>query len=231
MFLTRMTSQQVVRQAARPASGRVGGGGGGGVAKYVGGALLATSLGVGGTMAYAGVDDEFRVVVEDSVPGADMVMEMVLGKRTLAEKVMEVPSKLKITTTVLDDRREEKPTLPHPLPQVLPPPPPPVLEVPVLDESVAEEVPTPQVEDPTVVSEVPPQVEPVAATEVATEPVKVGEAGDSFVVSAVDSVFNTATEEDSSVETIGIVTNKDNIIYIEPELEELNDHESNPEVD
>ena len=60
---------------------------------------------------------------------------------------------------------------------------------------------------------------------------KVGEAGDSFVVSAVDSVLNTDTAEDSSVDTIDIVTNKDNIIEIEPELEELNDHESKPEVD
>ena len=216
-----MTSQQVVRQAAaRPASGHAGGGGG--VAKYVGGSLLATSLGVGGTMAYAGVDDEFRVVVEDSVPAADMVMEMVLGKRTLAEKVMEVPSKLKIISAV-----QEK----HPLPQELHHPQPPVLEVPALEETTVVEVSPPQVENPTVVSEVPPQVEPAAATaEVSTEPVEVGEAGDSLVLSAVDSVLNSATEEDISVDKVDIVTNKDNIIEIEPELEELNDHESEPKV-
>ena len=181
-------------------------------------------------MAYAGVDDEFRVVVEDSVPAADMVMEMVLGKRTLAEKVMEVPSKLKIASAVLDDEREEKPAVPHPLPQVLPHPPP-VLEVPALEETAVVEVSPPQVEVPTVVSAVPPQVEPATATaELSTTPVEVGEAGDSLVLSAVDSVLNSATEEDISVDKVDIVNNKDNIIEIEPELEELNDHESEPKV-
>ena len=125
-------------------------------------------------MPYAGVDDEFRVVVEDSVPGADMVMEMVLGKRTLTEKVMEVPSTLKIFSAVLDDEREEKTAVPHPLPQVLPHPPPPVLKVSALEETAVVEVSPPQVEDQTVASEVPPQVEPATATEVSTEPVEVG---------------------------------------------------------
>jgi len=170
MFLTRMTSQQVVKQASRPASSGHAGGGGG-VVKFVGGALLASSLGVGGTMAYAGIDDEFRVVLEDNFPGADVVMEMVLGKRTLAEKVTEVPSKLKITTAVLDDKREDKPAVPHPTPKVLPPPPPPVPDVPVLEVPTAEEVPPLQV-----VSEAPPQVEPVTATEVSNEIVKAVEA-------------------------------------------------------
>ena len=126
MCLTRKTSQLVLRQI-RPSSGRAGSSGGGvRVVKYVGASLLVTSVGIGGTIGYAGVDDQFRMLVEESVPGADEVMEMLLGKRTPVETISEVP-KLKTGSAVVATHPGQEVEQSPPL--SVPPPPQPVLEV------------------------------------------------------------------------------------------------------
>jgi len=126
MCLTRKTSQLVLRQI-RPSSGRAGSSGGGvRVVKYVGASLLVTSIGVGGTIGYAGVDDQFRMLVEENVPGADEVMEMLLGKRTPVKPISDVP-KLKIGSAVVATHPGKEVEKSPPL--SVPSPPQPVLEV------------------------------------------------------------------------------------------------------
>ena len=94
--------------------------------KYDGSSLLVTSLGVGGTIGYAGVDDQWRMLVEESVPGADEVMEMLLGKRTPVETISEVP-KLKTGSAVVATHPGEEVEKSPPL--SVPTPPQPVLAV------------------------------------------------------------------------------------------------------
>ena len=94
--------------------------------KYVESSLLVTSLGVGGTIGYAGVDDQFRMSVEESVPGADEVMEMHLGKRTPVETVSDVP-KLKIGSVVVATHPGKEVGKSPPL--SVPPPSQPVLDI------------------------------------------------------------------------------------------------------
>ena len=53
-------------------------GGGGGKALLVVG--TASAAAVGGTVAYASVDKDFRLLVEDVVPGAGSLFEAALGK-------------------------------------------------------------------------------------------------------------------------------------------------------
>jgi len=121
-------------------SGRAGGGGGGGrVAKVLGGSILITSLGVGGCVAYAGMDDQFRLMLEDNVPGVDIIMEMVHGKKTQPEAVQDTP-KLKISSAVMvtnqsketeGNMKKVRQSSPPPQPVLaVPPPPQPVLDVP-----------------------------------------------------------------------------------------------------
>jgi len=151
--LTRKTRQLVIRQA----SGHAGGGGGGKVVKVVGGSFLITSLGVGGSVAYAGVDDQFRVMLEDSIPGADVLFEMVHGKITPAEPVKVVAKpKLRIGSSVVVSNPEEEkhkkgdlklhapPPPPQPVLDVPPPPPQPVLDVPPPPPQPVVDAPPPQ---------------------------------------------------------------------------------------
>jgi len=144
-------------------SGRAGGGGGGGrVAKVVGGSFLITSLGVGGCVAYAGMDDQFRLMLEDNVLGVDIIMELVHGKKTQPEAVHDTP-KHKISSAVMvtnqskekeGNMKKVRQSSPPPQPVLaVPPPPQPVLDVPpppqqsldVLDppEEPVLDVPTP----------------------------------------------------------------------------------------
>jgi len=133
-------------------SGRAGGGGGGGrVAKVLGGSILITSLGVGGCVAYAGMDDQFRLMLEDNVPGVDIIMEMVHGKKTQPEAVQDNP-KHKISSAVMvtnksketeGNMKKVRQSSPPPQPVLpLPPPPQPVLDVPPPPQQSLD-VPTP----------------------------------------------------------------------------------------
>jgi len=121
-------------------SGRAGGGGGGGrVAKVLGGSILITSLGVGGCVAYAGMDDQFRLMLEDNVLGVDIIMELVHGKKTQPEAVHDTP-KHKISSAVMvtnqskekeGNMKKVRQSSPPPQPVLaVPPPPQPVLDVP-----------------------------------------------------------------------------------------------------
>jgi len=121
-------------------SGRAGGGGGGGrVAKVLGGSILITSLGVGGCVAYAGMDDQFRLMLEDNVPGVDNIMEMVHGKKSQPEAVQDTPKHRISSAVMVTNQSKEtegnikKVSQSSPPPQpvlAVPPPPQPVLDVP-----------------------------------------------------------------------------------------------------
>lgn len=126
-------------------SGRDGGGGGGRVTKVVGGSVLFTSLGVGGSVIYAGVDDQFRLLVEDNVPGADVVMEMVHGKMTTpaTETVQDIPKHRISSAVMVTNPSSETEKIKKEVEQVSPPPQP-VLDVPTPTPLPVLDVPPPQ---------------------------------------------------------------------------------------
>jgi len=125
-------------------SGRAGGGGGGRVTKVVGGSVLFTSLGVGGSVIYAGVDDQFRLLVEDNVPGADVVMEMVHGKMTTpaTETVQDIPKHRISSAVMVTNPSSETEKIKKEVEQVSPPPQP-VLDVPTPTPLPVLDVPPP----------------------------------------------------------------------------------------
>jgi len=148
-------------------SGRAGGGGGGGrVAKVLGGSILITSLGVGGCVAYAGMDDQFRLMLEDNVPGVDIIMEMVHGNKTQPEAVQDTPRHRISSAVMVTNKSKEtegnlkkvRQSSPPPQP-VLDVPPPPQQSLDVLDppEEPVLDVPTP----PEPVLNVPPPPSPI----------------------------------------------------------------------
>jgi len=148
-------------------SGRAGGGGGGGrVAKVLGGSILITSLGVGGCVAYAGMDDQFRLMLEDNVPGVDIIMEMVHGNKTQPEAVQDTPRHRISSAVMVTNKSKEtegnlkkvRQSSPPPQP-VLDVPPPPQQSLDVLDppEEPVLDVPTP----PEPVLNVPPPPPPI----------------------------------------------------------------------
>jgi len=125
-------------------SGRAGGGGGGGrVAKVVGGSFLITSLGVGGSVAYAGMDDQFRLMLEDNVPGVDIIMEMVHGKKTQPEAVQDTP-KHRISSAVMVTNQSKETEGNIKKVRQSSPPPQPVLAVPTPPQPVLDVPPPPQ---------------------------------------------------------------------------------------
>lgn len=126
-------------------SGRDGGGGGGRVTKVVGGSVLFTSLGVGGSVIYAGVDDQFRLLVEDNIPGADVVMEMVHGKMTTpaTETVQDIPKHRISSAVMVTNPSSETEKIKKEVEQVSPPPQP-VLDVPTPTPLPVLDVPPPQ---------------------------------------------------------------------------------------
>ena len=63
----------------RHQSGSSGGGGAGGAGKVLVASFVTIAGLAGGTIGYAGYDSEFRLLVEDSVPGSKDVFDVVLG--------------------------------------------------------------------------------------------------------------------------------------------------------
>jgi len=138
-------------------SGRAGGGGGvvRRLTKVVGGSVLVTSLGAGGGVIYAGVDEQFRLLMEDNIPGADVVIEMVHGKMTppATKTIQDIPehrisSAVMITNPspktkeIIEEVRIISPP-PQPVPVLdVPPPPERVLDTPPSSEAVLD-VPLP----------------------------------------------------------------------------------------
>ena len=66
----------------------------------MGGLAVALTVGaVGGGLGYCALDEEFRATVEESVPGSDQVLDLVLGERTPAPApTSPSPSKLNISS-------------------------------------------------------------------------------------------------------------------------------------
>ena len=66
----------------------------------------------GGVVGYSSVDPDFRKMVEDTIPGADQVMDLVIGEKLPPPPpppVKAAPSKLKISSpVVITMPKEEK---------------------------------------------------------------------------------------------------------------------------
>jgi len=156
---------RVVTNQTRSASSKAGGG----VAKVAGGSLLVTGLGLGGTVAFAELDPQFRSLVEDTVPGADLLLEMALGKKSpsVDPPAEPAPNKLKLSSPVVKTPAVEEKNAPTPTVEILPPPPAPPLDVP------APPLDVPAEEHQPVVAEVPPVQEVEVVVE---EPVSVSDA-------------------------------------------------------
>ena len=87
-----------------------GGGGGGGAGKVVAGTVLLTAGVGGGVVGYSAVDAEFRKLVQDTVPGSEDLLDMVLGSSTIKPVVVKpIPSKLKISGPVVVTKPKEEP--------------------------------------------------------------------------------------------------------------------------
>jgi len=88
-----------------------GGGGGGGAIKAAAATLLLTGGGLGGAVAYASVDDDFRKLLEESVPGSDQVLELLIGAPAPPPPPPPKPavSKLKIPSSVVVTKPKEQP--------------------------------------------------------------------------------------------------------------------------
>jgi len=129
--------------------------------------LLLAGGGVGGAVAYASVDAEFRKLLEDSVPGSDQVLELLIGApEPPPPPPKPLVSKLKIPSSVVVTKpKKDEP----PMPPLEPPPPPAVLE-----ESAPAKEAEPAITNEPEPAEVPEVVtpEPVAVVEAApVEPV------------------------------------------------------------
>jgi len=163
----------------------LGKGGGGGAGKVVAGTVLLTAGVGGGVVGYSAVDAEFRKLVQDTVPGSEDLLDMVLGSSTIKPVVVKpIPSKLKISGPVVVTKPKEEPAnleaaqptkpvevkseVPQvkevPAPVLEPPPPPPPVAPPVeapAPEPVAQQ-PPPAPSSPVVMEEsVPAEPEPI----------------------------------------------------------------------
>jgi len=135
-----------------------GGGGGGGAIKAAAATLLLTGGGLGGAVAYASVDDDFRKLLEESVPGSDQVLELLIGAPAPppppppkpAVSKLKIPSSVVVTKPKVEKTEEALPPAP-PSPPLEPPAPeiaPPhaveatVVETPVAAEAAVETPPT-----------------------------------------------------------------------------------------
>merc|ERR1719318_1715572 len=61
--------------------------------------MSATTL--GGVVGYSAVDQEFRRMVEESIPGTSELLELMLGKEEIISPPKPAPSKLKISSPVM----------------------------------------------------------------------------------------------------------------------------------
>ena len=87
----------------------LGKGGGGGAGKVVAGTVLLTAGFGGGVVGYASVDSEFRKLVQDTVPGSEDLLNLVLGSSSPQAVVTKpVPSKLKIPGPVVITKPKEQ---------------------------------------------------------------------------------------------------------------------------
>ena len=55
---------------------------------------------MGGVVGYSAVDQDFRKMVEETLPGSGELMELVLGGKEVIPLPKPVPSKLKISSPV-----------------------------------------------------------------------------------------------------------------------------------
>jgi len=166
-----------------------GGGGGGGAIKAAAATLLLTGGGLGGAVAYASVDDDFRKLLEESVPGSDQVLELLIGAPAPtpppppkpAVSKLKIPSSVVVTKPKVEKTEEALPPAP-PSPPLEPPAPeiapPHAVEAAVVEKPVAAEaaVETPAAVDTSPVVETAAQdiVKPVAVSaEAVVEPTSV----------------------------------------------------------
>ena len=174
----------------RHQSGSSGGGGAGGAGKVLVASFVTIAGLAGGTIGYAGYDSEFRLLVEDSVPGSKDVLDVILGDdnvdpgQPLPKKVdiSVPPSKLKVDLSALP-----------PMPEIEKPP---DTEIKAeAEEKVAPEVTapeaTPEIQTPEVIAPEPTEVTP----EIITPEVIVPEE----VVAKVESETNVVEEPTSDI--------------------------------
>jgi len=128
------------------------GGGGGGAIKAAAATLLLGGGGLGGAVAYASVDADFRKLLEESVPGSDQVLELLIGAPEPpppppkpAVSKLKIPSSVVVTKPKVEKIEESvTPPAPAPPPLEVPPPPAPIVKPPRVD------APAPVVEAPAV---------------------------------------------------------------------------------
>ena len=75
------------------------------------GATVALAVGgVGGVVGYSSVDADFRKMVEETVPGSDQVLDLIIGEKVSAappKTLPPPPSKLKINSPVVVTKPKE----------------------------------------------------------------------------------------------------------------------------
>ena len=164
----------------RHQSGSSGGGGAGGAGKVLVASFVTIAGLAGGTIGYAGYDSEFRLLVEDSVPGSKDVLDVILGDETKVD-ISVPPSKLK---------KVDLSALP-PMPEIEKPPESKTeAEEKVVSEVTAPEE-TPEIQTPEVIAPEPTEVTP----EVITPEVIVPEE----VIDKVESETNIIEEPTSDI--------------------------------
>jgi len=159
----------------------------GGLAKAMAGTALFSAGVGGGVLGYAAIDQDFRKLVQDNVPGSEDVMKMILGDTEPSKPnpvSKPVPSKLKIPGPVVVTKPLEKSTKAadtlsskadevvtavssnSSASNVVPEPPPKVVEkVEYEDSTKSVKVEEPQRVDPAPVLEIPHPEPPVEAVE------------------------------------------------------------------
>jgi len=186
--------------------------------------------GAGGTLGYAAYDPKFRADLQDTIPGSDQALDLILGPLPAPPPPPPKPSektlsKLKIPSSIVvtppKPEVEEKPAVvapieePAPLvpaPPLEPPPPPveeiapePVPEVPVEIEVKAEAIIEPKT------------IEPVIETVIVDEPVEEAKLDEPVaeVAQVEEPVVTTATIEEPVVELKAV-----KVVESEPDLPE-----------
>ena len=104
-----------VNNANKSSSGAPGSGpgGGGGKAALIGSAVTVTGL--GGTVAYASFDPDFRKTVESSVPGSGNVLNMILGEPEAPEQQPEKKKKPAVPVTSAPPSKKRPISIPEPV--------------------------------------------------------------------------------------------------------------------
>jgi len=172
-----------------------GGGGGGGAIKAAAATLLLTGGGLGGAVAYASVDDDFRKLLEESVPGSDQVLELLIGAPAPppppppkpAVSKLKIPSSVVVTKPKVEKTEEALPPAPPPPPLEPPAPeiaPPHAVEATVVETPIAAEA---VVETPPTV-ETPPAVETSPVVETAAQDIVKPEAASAEAIVEPTSV-------------------------------------------